>query len=97
MRPAIGLLIRGQDREIDPSNYLRLLEKFIRGEAQHLTRNNSGRLSCLLKQPKKTAKRTIARTVKYSDDFAQKTDGSSKLRQRLGDEGWQENLRLQRT
>lgn len=32
-----------------------------------------------------------------SDYFAQKTDGSSKLRQRLGDEGWQENLRLQRT
>ena len=39
------------------------------------------------KVTKKATKRTVARTVKYSYDFGQKTDGNSKLSERLGDMG----------
>ncbi|NBB79384.1 MAG: pyruvate, phosphate dikinase [Verrucomicrobia bacterium] len=39
------------------------------------------------KATKKAVKRTSAKTVKYSYDFGQKTDGSAKLRQLLGGKG----------
>ena len=39
------------------------------------------------KVTKKVAKRTVAKAIKYSYDFGQKTDGSSKLRELLGGKG----------
>ncbi|MEN8735469.1 MAG: PEP/pyruvate-binding domain-containing protein, partial [Lentimonas sp.] len=39
------------------------------------------------KATKKTAKRKSVKAVKYSYDFGQKTDGSSKLRELLGGKG----------
>ncbi|MGJ8653892.1 MAG: PEP/pyruvate-binding domain-containing protein, partial [Opitutaceae bacterium] len=39
------------------------------------------------KATKKTAKRKVAKAVKYSYDFGQKTDGSAKLRELLGGKG----------